>query len=111
MVLLFCILKDYRIVEDILLAFLEHDITGATLIEGQGMGQILGDVPIFADVRGMFPGSAHDSQVLFSVLEAQDAHKAMNLVEEICGDLSQPGSGLCFTVPVGSSRGISPRLP
>ena len=110
MVLLFCIIKDYRRVEDILLAFLENDITGATVIEGHGMGQILGDLPIFAAVRGMFPGTAHDSQVIFTVLEAQKAHLAVTIIEETVGDLSQPGNGICFTLPVGSCRGVSTPL-
>ena len=110
MVLFFCILKDYRLVEDLCLAFLEHNITGATVIEGHGMGQILGDLPIFSAVRGNFPGSAHDSQIVFSVLEAQKAHQAMDVVGKIVGDLTQPGTGICFTVPVGSIRGIATPL-
>ena len=70
MELLIAIVKDYSKVEEILLGFVEADIPGATVLEGQGMGQILGNVPIFADLRGHFPGSMHDSYVLISVIDS-----------------------------------------
>ena len=110
MVLFFSIIKDYRRVEEILLAFVENDITGATVLEGQGMGQILGNLPIFADMRGMFPGSSHDSQIIFSVLDENKAQRAMTLCEEIVGDMSLAGHGVCFTVPLISAMGVAAPL-
>ena len=63
--LVVCILKDYRRVEEILLGFVELGVTGATVFDARGMGQILGsEVPIFAGLRGLFPGSAVDSQII-----------------------------------------------
>ncbi len=107
MVALICILKDYRRVEEVLLALLELGVGGATVLEGRGMGQILGnEVPIFAGVRGMFPGSASDSHVVLSVMDAALARTCLEQIERIAGPLTSPGTGMAFTVPLGQVIGL-----
>lgn len=111
MVLLVCILKDYRLVEDLLLGFVEAGVTGATVIEGRGMGQILGaEVPLFASLRGLFPGSGADSHVVFAAMDAAKVDTCLELAERVCGPLTEPGSGVVFTVPIGTIRGLATEI-
>lgn len=110
MELLVAICKDYRVVEDIMLGFVELGITGATVLEGRGMGQIIGEIPIFAGLRGLFPGSVTDSHVIISVMETGRARKALALVDRVAGPLSQAGTGVAFTVPIGTLAGLTPEL-
>ncbi len=111
MVLLVCILKDYRLVEDVLLGFLEQDVTGATVLEGRGMGQILAtELPIFAGMRGLFPGSGVDSHVIVSVMPRGKAFGCLDLVERLAGPFDQPGSGIVFTIPVERVVGLAPEI-
>ena len=105
MVLLVTIIKDYRKIEEILLGFVEYEVTGATVLEGRGMGQIIGDVPIFASLRGLFPGSAEDSHVLLAVMRAEKARKCTVLVDRVAGPLDRPGTGVVFTVPISNMLG------
>ena len=105
MELLVVIIKDYRKVEDILLGFIELDISGATVLEGKGMGQILGEVPIMADLRGLFPGSGLDSYVIISVISKDRVDECRNLVESICGPMEHPSAGILFTLPIGVAVG------
>ncbi len=111
MELLVAICKDYRAVEDILLGFVELGITGATVLEGRGMGQIIGEIPIFAGLRGLFPGSVTDSHVIITVTTRDRAREAMGLIERVAGPLSHPGTGIVFTVPIGALDGLKPELP
>ena len=104
--LLIAIVKDYRKVEEILLGFVEHDVTVATVIASQGMGQILGNVPIFADLRGHFPGSIHDSYIIFSALQSDKIQSCMEVIEQICGELTEPASGIVFTLPINRIIGL-----
>ncbi|MBU0554104.1 hypothetical protein KKF91_04920 [Myxococcota bacterium] len=107
MTLFICILKDYRRVEELLLGFLELGITGATVVEGRGMGQLIGsELPIFAGMRGLFPGSAQDSHVILSVLDEALIEPAFAVVELIAGPLSAPGAGVAFTLPLSHFRGF-----
>jgi hypothetical protein len=112
MVLLVCILKDYDKVETVLLGLLELGVTGATVLEGRGMGQIVGgEMPIFAALRGLFPGSAADSHVLLVVAERARAEAAMDLIDRVAGPLAHPGSGIAFLLPVERALGLKLPLP
>jgi hypothetical protein len=110
MELMVTIIKDYRKVESLLLGFVEADVTGATVIEGQGMGQLLGDVPIMAGLRGLFPGSAHESYVVIAAMASSKISKCIELVESICGPMESPSAGIIFTVPIGTIRGMKDTL-
>ncbi len=96
--------------EALLLAFLELDITGSTVIEGRGMGQIVGDVPIFAGLRGHFPGSALDSQVILTVIDNDQIDSCMKAIETTVGPLDEPGVGVAFTVPIGTAIGLASKI-
>lgn len=104
--LVITILKDYRLVEDVLLRFIDIDITGSTIVESQGMGQVLGDVPILAGLRGLFPGSGKNSFVILTVLADEQLASCLEAIEDTCGDMTVPGTGIAFTVPLGTVKGL-----
>lgn len=109
--LLICVLKDYRLVEGLLLAFVEAGITGATVLEGRGMGQMLGmDFPLFANLRGLFPGSSAGSHVLFSVMPQAKLKLAYELLERTIGPLTEPGTGIAFSLPLDRVVGLAPEI-
>lgn len=111
MVLLVCILKNYRQVEELLLGFLELDITGATVVDARGMGQLLvQEHPLFVGSRDLFPGAAGDSHLILSVTNASRAQAGIALLERIAGPLTRGGSGVAFTVPIGQSAGLAQPL-
>ena len=106
MQLVVVILKDYRIVEDLLLSYVDIDVTGATVIESQGMGQLLGEVPIMAGLRGLFPGSGQNSFLVLAAIDDSLVDTCLTTIEEVCGDLSIPGTGIVFTLPIGAIKGL-----
>lgn len=111
MVLLICILKNYRQVEELLLGFLDLDITGATVVDARGMGQLLiQEHPLFVGTRDLFPGAAGDSHLVFSVTSAARAQLGLALLERITGPLARGGSGVAFTVPIGQTAGLASPL-
>ena len=106
--LLFCVVKDYRQRDMILEGFLELGIPGATVVEAQGMAQVLTkDVPIFAGLSTLFPGGTADSHLILSVLDTRNLEQVYSLIEDVCGSFDQPGSGILFTVPVSQVRGMA----
>ena len=54
---------------------------------------------VFADERSTDPEERIDK-----------AEAAIAMVQEVCGDLSAPGAGIVFTLPVGRVVGLSPEL-
>lgn len=109
MLLLVCILKDYRHVEALLLGFLELEITGATVIEARGMGQILvQENPLFLGARDLFPGAGADSHVVFCVTDAAKADAGLALLDRVANGIDRRGAGVGFSVPLGQVVGLSP---
>ena len=106
--LLFIVVKDTRQLDMLLTGFLELGIMGATVLDARGRAQILRkDVPIFAGLSSLFPGSTSNSHVIMSVLDAEQTDLAVSLVEDVCGDFRAPGSGILFSVPVARVRGLA----
>ena len=110
--LLVCVINEPRKIDDILQAFLEIGVTGATVIDTYGMGSLLvEDIPIFAGFRGLLSASGKYNKTIFSVIR-DDAtlERAVAAVEEICGDLDSPATGIMFTLPVDFVKGLQPEL-
>jgi nitrogen regulatory protein PII len=108
--LLVLVLNKEEFLEDILTAFVEAGISGATIVDTVGMGRVLAyDVPIFAGLRKTLEGhrSAPYNKTIFTVIptEAQ-LHETINLIEEIV-DLNVPGTGLLFVVPITIVKGLA----
>ena len=111
MQLLVAVVNHAELVDDLLAAFVELGITGATVINSEGMGHVLAqDVPIFAGVRALHSGSRPANQTVFSVVDDDKVDAAIALMQEVCGNLDQAGQGIVFTVPVGRVIGLSPEL-
>ena len=111
MQLLVAVINHAELVDDLLAAFVELGVTGATVVNSEGMGHVLSqDVPIFAGVRTLRAGSRPRNQTVFSVVDDEKVDRAIAPIEEICGDLDQPGQGIVFTVPIGRVVGLAPEL-
>jgi hypothetical protein len=99
MQLFICIQKNYKKLEELLLGLVEHGISGASILESRGMGQVLcHDLPIFAHLAHIFPQASYDSYILFCVVEDEQADLCFRLVEQIGQEETR---GLCFTLPIG----------
>ncbi len=111
MKLLICIIKDYRKLDELLLGLVEIGVTGGTIVEGRGMGQVIGtELPIFASLRGLFPGSAQDSHLLLCAINDDLVAPSLQMIERILGSLSQPGTGIAFTLPIDQILGLKPEI-
>ena len=111
MQLLVAVINEEERVDEILAGFVELGITGATVVPSKGMGRVLSsDVPIFAGLRSLSDRSRPGNQMLFCVTDEAKVDEAIQLIQEVCGDLANPGSGIVFTLPVGRVVGLKPEL-
>jgi nitrogen regulatory protein P-II 1 len=105
--LLIFILNKEEFLDEILEAFIELDISGATIIDSIGMGRILAhDIPIFAGFRNLMQESRAGNKTIFTVVEEQKIERVVKAIEQIIGSLNAPGTGIIMTLPVGSLYGI-----
>jgi nitrogen regulatory protein P-II 1 len=110
--LLIAVINQEEKLEDVLAGFLEIGVTGATVLNSEGMGRLLAsEVPIFAGLAALQRRTRPRNQTLFAVIQ-DDAKvdRALALLQEVCGSLDEPGTGIAFTVPVTRVVGLKPEM-
>jgi len=109
--LFIAVINDRKDFDQILAGFVELGITGATIVDSEGMGRMLSKgVPIFAGIQSLVNGSRPQNQIVLSVMPLEVVDSAIALVQEVCGDLGSPATGIAFTVPIDTVHGLAPEL-
>ncbi len=109
--LLVAVINDPEKLDEILSGFLELGITGATIINSEGMGRMLShDIPIFAGLQTLISGSRPQNRTIFSVVPEKKVASAIDLLQEVAGNLEAPATGIVFTIPVDQVVGLAPEL-
>lgn len=92
--------------------FLEIGVRGATIIDSQGMGSAIAqgdtsDIPLFGSLKRYLDSSRPYNKTIFTLIEGEELLElAVKSVQDIIGDMTQPGVGIMFTVPVGKVYGM-----
>ena len=112
MQLLIVVINQEGKLDDILSGFLEIGITGATIINSEGMARVLThDIPIFAGIQTLISRSRPQNLTFFSVVDDDEkVDAAIAMIQDVCGTLEDPGTGIVFTVPVSRAIGVAPEL-
>lgn len=109
---LFIVLNETDYLDDILDAFVEIGVKGATILDSQGMGSAIsnsgrGKDPFFGSIRNLLDNARPYNKTIFTVIEGEYLlQQAIKTVKDIIGDMSKPGIGLMFTMPVGHIYGM-----
>lgn len=112
MELLIAVINDVDLMDEVLAGFLEIGITGATVLDSEGMGRVLShDIPIFAGLQTLISRSRPQNQTLFSVIDdPEKVEQAIALLQDVCGRFDDPATGIAITLPVNRVVGLAPQL-
>jgi nitrogen regulatory protein P-II 1 len=112
MELLIAVINDVDRMDEVLAGFLEIGITGATILDSEGMGRVLShEIPIFAGLQTLISRSLPQNQTLFSVIDdPEKVERAIALLQDVCGRFDDPATGIAITVPVNRVVGLAPEL-
>ncbi len=110
MKLLVFVLNREELLDDVLAAYVEAGIEGATILDSEGMGRFLTyEVPLFADFKEFMKGNKPYNKTIISVVKHEERiPELITLLDSVCGDLSKPGTGIVFTVPIDFYKGLVP---
>ncbi len=106
---LFIVLNAIDYLDDILSGFVEVGVSGATILDSQGMGSTIvssqnKSIPLFGALHMLLEDSHPYSKTIFTVLENDElVDKAVAVVRDVVGDISDTGVGFMFTVPIGKT--------
>lgn len=108
MKLLVFILNNEEFLEEVMAAYIESGVTGATILDSEGMGRFLTyEVPLFAGFKEFMKGNKPYNKTIISVIHDNETlNNVKNLIDEIVGGLDNPGTGIMFTLPVDWAYGL-----
>jgi nitrogen regulatory protein P-II 1 len=104
------VLNKTEYLNKVLEGFLEIGIHGATVIDSTGMGQTLSSTckgSIFGGLRHLFEDCRVHNLTIFSVLDETKVKEARQVVNNIVGDINNPGTGIIFTLPLDFVSGLA----
>ena len=111
MQLFVAVINDPQKLDEILAGLLALGIRGATVITSEGMGmRLAGDIPLFARLQIPIARARAENRTIFSVVHDDRVDAVMELLQRICGDLSDPMTGIAFTVPLDRVVGLAAPL-
>jgi nitrogen regulatory protein PII len=108
MKLLVFVLNQEEFLEEVMEAYVEAGVPGATILDSEGMGRFLTyEIPLFADFKDFMKGNKPYNKTIISVIQDETViSRLLPLVEEAVGPLSEPGTGIMFTIPVDWAHGL-----
>ncbi len=107
MKLILFILNKEEHLDEILEAFIELGITGATILDSVGMGRILAhDIPIFAGFQNLLHDTRPGNKTILTVIHERKLKPMEKAIEQIIGNLDDPGNGVFISIPIDYLKGI-----
>ena len=109
MELLVCVVNREEHLDRVLAGLVELGITGATVLNSQGMAQrVAGQLPVLAGLQSVREGMRPHNATVFSVIRDHvKVEAAVRMISETCEDLGRPGTGVVFTIPVTLAKGLA----
>ena len=108
--LLIAILNAPEKLDSILAGFVELGVRGATVINSEGMGRMLShNIPIFAGLQTLINQSGPENRTILTVISVDLIDSVISLIQESCGDLEKPATGIIFTLPLDRVVGLATR--
>lgn len=104
---LFVILNDTNYLDDVLAGFVEVGVSGATILDSQGMASAIvhgnnQEIPLFGSLQTLLGNSYPYNKTIFTVLENEElVEKVVKSIREVIGEEDKNNAGFMFTVPIG----------
>lgn len=106
MKLVFIVLNNVELLEEIIEYMVDNDIRGGTVLDSVGMGRILAyDIPIFAGFRELMVGARANNRTLMTTIKDEIFDDFMEGLDKIV-NFNEPGTGVAFAVDLYRVYGV-----
>lgn len=111
---LFIVLNQTDYLDVILERFVEVGVTGATVLDSQGMAGAIANsersLPLFGSLKTLMDGARPYNKTIFTVLKNEEmVEKTAAAVQDVLKDLPPRGIGFMFSVPIGKVYSLGSR--
>lgn len=109
--LLVVIINDLAKYHEVLQAWEEAGVSGATILESTGLARIKAaardDLPLIPSLRDLLTAHEFHHRTIFTVVEDEETvERLAEVTQQVVGDFSQPDTGLMFAVPAAKVWGL-----
>jgi hypothetical protein len=114
--LVILIVDDPSKVDDVISAWIEAGVTGASSFDTYGSGRLLPgelreDLPLFPSLSDLIQGREEHNRLLISVVADEfSVERLVAVTEMVVGKLADHHTGIMFTMPVTKVWGLRPPL-
>ncbi|GAB4581182.1 MAG: hypothetical protein Fur0022_39290 [Anaerolineales bacterium] len=115
MFLVLFILHNAEYLEELLDAWEEAGVSGATILHSSGLGRVRqghgwrDDLPLIPSLKTMFEHEEYFSRTLFTIVENEEiVNKVLAATEKTIGDLMNPDTGVMVVLPTVKVYGLRP---
>jgi hypothetical protein len=116
MYLVLMVLNDPDRLEDLLIAWEENGVQGATVLFSTGLGRIRqmdawrDDMPLIPSLRDFYEVPENMNRTIFTVVQSEAQVDALvAATNEVVGELDEQGTGLLLILPVARTYGVNKR--
>jgi nitrogen regulatory protein PII len=106
------VLNDPTKLLDLLNAWKEVGVNGATVLSSTGMGRIRqsislrDDIPLMPSLSDFYVQNEELSRTIFTIIHEELVNRIISVTEKIVGDLQKPGNGILVVLPIDSVHGL-----
>ncbi|MGD0879695.1 MAG: hypothetical protein ABSA01_16315 [Anaerolineales bacterium] len=106
------VLNDPARIHDLLNAWKEAGVTGATVLFSTGMGRIhqsaglRDDLPLMPSLSDFYGNDQELSRTIFTIIRDELVGYIISATEKIAGDLNKEGNGILIVLPTDSVHGL-----
>lgn len=97
----------------LLSGFMAAGVTGTTVLDCKGGLQVMGQSgdlddapPIFGSLRKFLNPGPAEGRLLLTVLDESKLDASRQVIREVVGDITRPGTGIYFTIPITNVEGL-----
>jgi len=116
MYLVLMVLNDPDRLEELLIAWEENGVQGATVLFSTGLGRIRqmdawrDDMPLIPSLRDFYETPENMNRTIFTVVDTEAQVDALvSATKTVVGDLDEQETGLLLVLPVSQAYGVNKR--
>jgi hypothetical protein len=116
MYLVLLVLNDPDRLEDLLIAWEENGVQGATVLFSTGLGRIRqmdawrDDMPLIPSLRDFYDTPENMNRTIFTVVDSEAQVDALvSATQTVIGDLDEQETGLLLVLPIARAYGVNKR--
>jgi len=100
--LLFAVIENEDLLDDLISGWMDLGVSGATVIETTGALQLITQhIPIFAGLRSLTSGGGRHNKTIFTAIQTDELlNSAVSFLETLCKKTGNPHQGVYFVTPL-----------